>query len=274
MSDNVSELLEISSSGPPPLKIRTIPQGEHSIEALIHPKEQLYFGISLVVSILIYVLLVVSIVGVVYILLGAAIGLIVHGYFIGHIRGNAIRVSEKQFQEVYRIASELSLQMGLNPVPAIYILQAGGVLNAFATKFLGRNFIVIYSDVLELAYEKGEAELAFVLSHELAHIKRKHLTWRWLLYPSNLIPFLSQAYSRSCEYTCDRFGAHFRPNGAIGGLLVLSAGKKLFRNVNAQEFSNQTYTETGFWVWFSEILSSHPHLMHRITAIGGTAVTK
>ena len=109
--------------------------------------------------------------------------------------------------------------MELNPVPAIYVLQAGGLLNAFATRFLGRSFVVIYSDVLELAYMKGEAELAFVICHELAHIKRKHLAWRWFLYPSMLIPFLGAAYSRACEYTCDRFGAHYRPDGALGGFL-------------------------------------------------------
>jgi len=116
----------------------------------------------------------------------------------------------------------------------------------FATKFLGRSFVVIYSDVLELAYEKGEQELAFVVCHELAHIKRKHLTWRLFLYPAMLVPFLGSAYSRACEYTCDRFGAHFVPNGAERGLLVLAAGKQLYRTVNVQEFVQQVDGERGF----------------------------
>jgi Zn-dependent protease with chaperone function len=239
------------------------------MESLVNPREKVYFGISLVISLLVYLGLVISIVGIAYIAIGAIIAVIVHGLFIGHLRGNAVRVSEKQFPEVYRIASQLANQMGLNPVPAIYVLQAGGLLNAFATKFLGRSFVVIYSDVLELAYEKGEAELSFVICHELAHIKRKHLTWRWLLYPSMFIPFLGTAYSRACEYTCDRFSAHFRADGAVGGLLVLAAGKTLYRNVNAEEFSSQADTERGFWVWFSEVLSTHPNLPKRVNAVKG-----
>lgn len=242
------------------------------MESLVNPKERVYFSISLVISLLVYLALVVSIVGIAYIAIGAIIVVIMHGLFIGSLRGNGVRVSEKQFPEVYRIASQLANQMGLNPVPTIYVLQAGGLLNAFATKFLGRSFVVIYSDVLELAYEKGESELAFVICHELAHIKRRHLTWRWLLYPSMFIPFLGTAYSRACEYTCDRFGAHHVPNGSVGGLLVLSAGKKLYRNVNAQEFSNQADTERGFWIWFSEVLSTHPNLPKRVNALRlGTA---
>lgn len=244
------------------------------MESLVSPKERVYFGICLVISLLVYLALVVSIVGIVYIAIGAIIAVIVHGLFIGSMRGNGIRVSEKQFPEVYRIASQLANHMGLNPMPAIYVLQAGGLLNAFATKFLGRSFVVIYSDVLELAYSKGESELAFVICHELAHIKRKHLTWRWLLYPSMLVPFLGAAYSRACEYTCDRFGAHYSPDGAVGGLLVLASGKKLYRNVNQQEFSNQATTERGFWIWFSEVLSTHPNLPKRVNALGLGTVSK
>lgn len=239
------------------------------MKQLVTRKERVYFGISLVISLLAYLFLVVSIIGILYIAIGAIIAVIVHGLFIGRIRGNGIRVSENQFPEVYQIASQLADQMGLNPMPAIYVLQAGSLLNAFATKFLGRSFVVIYSDVLELAYAKGESELAFVICHELAHIKRKHLTWRWLLYPSMLVPFLGTAYSRACEYTCDHFGAHYRPDGAVGGLLVLASGKKLYRNVNPQVFSNQADTKHGFWVWFSEVLSTHPNLSKRVNALFG-----
>ncbi len=237
------------------------------MESLVHPKEKVYFVISLVISLLVYVVLVVSIVGIAYIVIGVITVFILHGLFIGGIRGNGIRVSDRQFPEVYRLAQHLAGQMGLNPVPAIYVLQAGGLLNAFATRFLGRNFVVIYSDVLELAYEKGASAVAFVICHELAHIKRRHLTWRWLLYPAMMIPFLGTAYSRACEYTCDRIAAHYQPDGAAAGLLVLAAGKKLYRTVNLEEFCNQAETERGFWIWFSEILSTHPNLPRRINAL-------
>src|SRR5712691_1903374 len=237
------------------------------MDALVHPKERLYFGVCLVVSLLIYVLLVVSLVGIVYILLAVVVGILMHGLFVGHLRGNCIRVSARQFPEVFQLAEQLAREMAMEPVPAVYVLQAGGLLNAFATRFLGSSFVVIYSDVLELAYEHGESALGFIIAHELAHIRRRHLTWRWVLYPAMVVPFLGSAYSRACEYTCDSFGAHYQPSGAVPGLLVLSAGKRLYRQVGGLDFSNQAEAEQGFWVSFAEIISTHPNLPKRVRAV-------
>ncbi|MHB1255499.1 MAG: M48 family metallopeptidase [Dethiobacteraceae bacterium] len=237
------------------------------MQSLVHPKEKLYFALALVISLLAYLALIISVVGIVYIIIFVVIAFIAQGLFIGTIRGNGIRVSDKQFPEVYRLAQQIAEQMEISPVPAIYVLQSGGLLNAFATKFIGRNFVVIYSDVLELAWEKGESAVAFVISHEFAHIKRRHLNWHWLLYPALLIPFLGAAYSRACEYTCDRIAAYYQPVGAAAGLLVFAAGKKLYHFVVPEEFSNQAETERGFWVWFAEVLSTHPNLPKRLKAL-------
>jgi Zn-dependent protease with chaperone function len=132
---------------------------------------------------------------------------------------------------------------------------------------LGRNFVAIYSDVLELAYAQGEAEVRFVVAHEMGHIKRNHLMWRPLLLPSVIIPFLAPAYYRACEYTCDRYGAHYSPAGAVTGLLVLGAGKHLYRRVNADVVAMQTEEEKGFWVWYAEKLEMHPFLPKRVRQV-------
>ena len=83
------------------------------MDSLLHPKEKFYFGISVVSSLLIYLLLVVSILGIVYLVMGVIIFLITHGLFIGYLRGNGIRVSEKQFPEVYRLDSTLPILWNL-----------------------------------------------------------------------------------------------------------------------------------------------------------------
>ncbi len=146
-------------------------------------------------------------------------------------------------------------------------MQSGGMLNAFATKFLGRNFVIIYSDVLELAYKEGEPAVAFIIAHELAHIKRKHLTWRGLLYPAMLVPLLGPAYSRACEYTSDLIAAQLVPEGAIQGLTVLATGKRLYQKLNILEVINQSEEESGFWIWLSEKFSNHPNLIKRINRV-------
>ncbi|MGH7651324.1 MAG: M48 family metallopeptidase [Gemmatimonadaceae bacterium] len=248
---------------------------ELDLSLLVHPKERLYFGIAVVLSIAIYAVLVATVLtsaefaGIIifYAIIIGLIYLIVHGLFIGHVRGNGIRVSPSQFPELMALADAHARRLGMEETPAIFILQAGGVLNAFAAHFLGRNFVVLFSDILALANEKGERAVSFVLGHELGHVRRKHMTWRGVLFPAMAVPFLGSAYSRACEYTCDRFGNALEPEAGVDGLLVLAAGRDLYHQVNSSEFGAQRETESGFFVRFAEILATHPHLTKRVAAL-------
>lgn len=235
-----------------------------SNDALVHPKERLYFAISLTISVFVYLAMVISMVGIVYLVFGGVVALFAQGLYVGHLRGNGVKVSAAQFPDVHETTQRLSREMGLPVAPDVYILQAGGMLNALATRFLGRNFVVLYSDVVELAREQGQDALSFVICHELAHHYRKHTSRRVLLLPSLWVPFLGSAYSRACEYTCDAFGARYCGRGAVDGLLVLAAGKGLYREVNVQAFAQQAVTEDGFFFWLSEKLSTHPFLPKRV----------
>ncbi len=237
-----------------------------NLEALIHPREKLWFGVSLVWSILIYICLLVTLMLFLFAPIFAILGLFTQGLWLGYLRGNSIRVSETQFSEVYAAAQKNCEKLNM-PIPAMYIIQSGGVLNAFATRFLMRDYVVLYSEIVEMAYEQGAEALEFVMAHELAHVKRGHLKKRVWILPALLTPFLGKAYRRACEYTCDRFGAHCVPEGAVSGLISLSAGKHLYKQVKVNQFAAQVYHETGFWVWFSEVLSTHPRLPKRLATL-------
>jgi Zn-dependent protease with chaperone function len=249
-----------------------------TVSALVTRKERVYFGVIVVVGLAVYGGIIAGlsrmaqpgpIGGALLIYAGffALIYLVGHGLLIGHLRGNGVYVSERQFPQVLEMARRHCAAIGLDDVPDLFVLQSGGVLNAFATRFVGRDFVVIYSDVLALAEQRGERAVSFVVAHELGHVRRGHLRWRWLTLPGRLVPFLGSAYSRACEYTCDRIGAHCQPDGAVDGLLVLAAGNELYRHVDAHEYVNQIQTQTGFWVEFAEILASHPNLPKRVAAL-------
>jgi Zn-dependent protease with chaperone function len=209
-----------------------------------------------------------------YGLLFSLIGLFAHGLALGRIRGNSIRVSERQFPQLHRLAVAHSKRLGLKQAPIVYIMESGGLLNAFATRFSGRDFVIIHSDVLELALAQGEAAVGFIVGHELAHVWRGHLKYRWLTTPGRLFPYLGAAYSRACEYTCDRIGAFCQPDGAISGLLALAAGKELHAHVDVKEFAGQAESDKGFWIRRAELMSSHPLLPKRVAALlkAGVAV--
>ena len=236
----------------------------------------MYFAFRVVAAMAGYILIVGSVFGLAQVPNGAAliplaayvILIILYLFFslgvlVGYLKGNAVKVTQKQFPDIYKIVQDQCQRLDMK-VPDVYILQSGGVLNAFATQFIGSKYIVLYSDVLEEAYQGNLEAVEFVIGHELGHIKRNHLNKKLLLFPSFIVPFLNRAYSRGCEYTCDNIGAALSPAGASQGLLLLAAGKQLWRKVNPLEFTAQTDTEGGFWHWFAEKVSSHPHLNKRV----------
>ncbi|KIL51017.1 M48 family metallopeptidase [Jeotgalibacillus campisalis] len=233
-------------------------------------RETIYFVIGAVYSAIIYLIAIISIIGIGIALAVLAVVLFMNATMLGSIRGNGIRISHQQFGDVYERVEELSSKMGLKKTPDVFVIQSEGALNAFATRFFGRNMVVLYSEVFELARQQGSAELDFIIAHELAHIKRRHVWKNILLMPAQLLPFLSQAYSRSCEYTCDREAAYMTGDGeaAKRALTILGAGKLIAREVNEDAYLEQIRSESNGAVWLSEILSTHPLLPKRIQSVG------
>lgn len=257
---------------------QVIASHDPALAPLVHRKEHAYYLLMVVVSLLVYAGLVMAALGspeagasvgvvLTYVVFGALAFFMLHGLFIGRLRGNGVRVTARQFPTLHRLVAEHASRLGMRSVPDVFVMQSGGMLNAFATRFLGRDFVVVYSDVLALAEEKGEAAVGFIVAHELAHVARGHLKHRWLTLPGRMLPYLGAAYSRACEYTCDRFGAHCQPDGGIEGLLVLAAGPVLYHRVDVREYARQVETETGFWVKRAELMSTHPHLPKRVAAL-------
>lgn len=227
-------------------------------------KEGTYFSIMLAISIIFYLICIVSIVGFLYILLIALSLFFAQAVAIATIKQNSIKVSHEQFGDVYQKVVEYSNTLDLGYIPEVYLMQSNGLLNAFVTRFLFKDIVVIYSDIFELAYEQGETAVNFIVAHELAHVKRKHLSLDKYILFGKLIPFLGLAYSRACEQTCDRIA--YKLVGELGyeGLILLAAGKKLYKKVNVELFLSNASLERNFWSWFSEICSTHPHLSSRV----------
>ena len=246
-----------------------------TLDQLVYARERVLFTIMVMVSVLIYGGLVVFTLaapasGGVILFYGVILSLaafLAHAFALGRIRGNGVLVHERQFADLHQLVAAHAARLGLALPPTVYVLESGGVMNAFATKLMGRKFIIIDADVLSLAVRRGTAAVSFIVGHELGHHWRGPLKWRWLIAPARLVPYLGSAYSRACEYTCDRVGAFCDPAGAIDGLLVLAAGGWLHTHVSAQEFARQAETDKGFWVRRAELVSSHPRLPKRVAAL-------
>ena len=241
----------------------------HSERDLVHKNEKRYFMIALLVSLLTYIGLFLSIVGIIYAAIFISISMFLHALSLASIRLNGVRLNEEQFPHVYEKVKELCTKMEMSSVPDVYVVESSGILNAFATRFFGRNMVVLYSELFELMNEGSEEELTFVIAHELAHIKRRHISKQFLVLPAMWIPGITQAYSRACEFTCDRYAAYYTQNSeaAKKALTIFGVGKRLFEFINRNSYLNQVQQEHGLFIWLSEKLSTHPPLPKRIREI-------
>jgi Zn-dependent protease with chaperone function len=234
---------------------------------LISPKERTLFAIGVLFSSLVWLGLILSLLGLLYGLLIAVVVLVGHALFLAHVRGNGLRLSERQFPELYGRFVAAAKELGLQEVPEIYVMESGGVLNAFATKLFSRRMVIVLSDLVDEC--KDPRQLDFVVGHELGHFAAGHLAWNAFLLPYRLLPWFGPAYSRACEYTCDRCGH------AISGdleqskraLVVLAAGGTLAQRADLDEFIAQRNESGGFWMAVYELVSSHPYLCKRAAAL-------
>lgn len=187
-------------------------------------------------------------------------------FLIGHLKGSGVQIGENQFPAVHEMIHDIAQQFGLKHVPKVFLVQSGGVLNAFATRFGGKNYIALYSDIFSLI-ENEPSVLKFVLAHEMAHVKRKHMQKRFWTFLSFYVPFLGPAYSRACEYTCDSLASSTANSDATKGLLLLAAGKDLYGKVNLEQYLADFKGNNTFAVRFVEMMSSHPNLPKRLSQL-------
>lgn len=196
------------------------------------------------------------------------------GLNYGRQRTNGVKMSPTQFPDGYWLVAQAAQRFGLTEIPDAYVVLGNGQINAFASGHGFRRYVVVYSDLFEVGGQARDPEaLAFVIGHEVGHIAAGHASyWRQLSQLAMKIPFLGQALSRSMEYTADNYGYAFHPEGARRAIGVLSAGKYLLRWVDFDGMADRAESETGFFVWLSNMVASHPVNTWRASALRNRAV--
>jgi Zn-dependent protease with chaperone function len=238
------------------------------IELRRWPGERFRLALVALFAVLIWVLLVVSVVGLIYAVLLGIFFFLAHTVFIAQVRGSGVRLGAAQLPELNERVERMARRLGLKKAPEAYLMQAGGALNALATKYLGRDCIVLYSDLVDACGDNGAA-LDFIVAHELAHLRAGHLRLRWLLLPGLFMPFVGSAWSRACEHTADRAALQAAGRGepALQGLVILAAGGKLAGRIDTTRLIAQTDSLDTPWMKLGQWLSSHPPISRRLAAL-------
>lgn len=165
----------------------------------------------------------------------------------------------------------------LGPGPVQVYVVASRVLNAYTFGLESPKVVVLHSALLEVL---DADEVAFVLSHELGHVRLGH-TWLNSLVgglagipsPAAAFALLHLAllwWNRACEHSADRAGllATANPNKAITALLKLATGGRARTGADLERALAQLEArETDPGSQWAEALATHPLIARRIAEL-------
>lgn len=242
---------------------------------LVHPRERTLANITLVLGALVWLALIIGTYGLALIALGLGllIYIFLHSALVSHVKGKGVELSEAQFPDVYADLVACCERLKVKSVPKAYVLNGNGVLNAFATRFLKAQYVVLLSDLVD-AMAKHPDGVRFYLGHELGHLREKHFSLQVLRWPVLWLPLLGAAYSRARETSSDLHGlaCSASPEGAARALVLLAAGAQRWPQVDLAKFVRQAKYTTGFWMSFHELTAAYPWLTKRVARVMNPAV--
>lgn len=194
------------------------------------------------------------------------------------VLGSSVRISRRQFPELYDLTAECASTLDI-PMPSVYVVQNQATLNAGTYGTHDEAFIILNSSLIDRFEEN---ELKFIIGHECGHLQNNHVVYhtavkfmtqgvgayvRWAAAPATLA---LNAWSRRGEITCDRAGLVCcgSEEDAVNTMLKLAIGsRKLFEQMDVEEYLRQLDDIKEGVGRFSEYLASHPYLPKRIEAL-------
>jgi Zn-dependent protease with chaperone function len=248
------------------------------MSSLVCPKERTLEKITLLFGIFFWLVLLAGTFGLILVglLIGYGFYLFIQSTLISYIKGNGVRLTAQQFPDLHQQFLECCAKLDIQSSPAlpeVYILHGSGVMNAFATRFLGAQYVVILSDVVD-AMRANPDGVRFYLGHELGHLHRRHMGKMFLRWPALWIPLLGAAYARARETSCDRYGLACCASAENAGraLAALAAGRERWKDLDIGQFSEQARETSGFWMSFHELIAGYPWLIKRVARVTGHEV--
>ena len=249
------------------------------MKELVYPKERVLGLITLVMGTLVWLGLAAGAAGLIgtagaagTALFGLLVAFLVYVFaqsaLISYIKGNGVELTANQFPDLWEQFEDCCRRLEMRRTPRAYVLNGEGALNAFATRFLGTQYVVVLSGTLD-AMAQHEDGVRFYLGHELGHLRLKHLQGQILRWPVLWLPLLGAAYSRARESTCDRHGAACckTPEGAARSLAALAAGSHRWRDLELKGYLRQLRETRGFWMSFHELCAAYPWISKRVARV-------
>lgn len=260
------------------------------INRLRNGKEPIYNVLTLVIGILLWPVAVMAVLAsmanpttgaligvyVAYGLLAWLFFFLASLFYRANAFGNMILLGPQQFPDLHEMVVSGSRELGFRQPPRAFLYNSNGLFNAFARRILGGNFVFLTSALVDA---ESDEQVKFVIGHELGHHAAGHLNpWlNFLRAPSQVVPFLGAAYSRSREYTCDSIGAYLSKDltASRSSLQMLGCGcRRLNAAMSCEAFMAQEAMVPPVFGFLNEIVRGHPRLTRRVAAISERTIAR
>ena len=190
-------------------------------------------------------------------------------YMAAKARADAILVGPQQFPELHAMYQDLAQRLDMPNPPKLYVTNGNGVVNAYALECNRRyRYVVIHAEIAMMLPTAPDV-VEFVLAHELAHHKLRHVSlWRLVIgMVPNLLVVPGLTTTRAQEYSADRVAMAVCPNHA-SAMRLLVVGPWMANGVNPEAWLEQCNAEHREWmVRLANTLSSHAVMVKRFKAL-------
>jgi hypothetical protein len=194
--------------------------------------------------------------------------------------GTLVRVSPRQFPELYEITLVAARRLNSPPVP-LYVKRQSEQ-NIYTLGLWGQPLIVVTSAMVD---QMTLDSLQFFIGREVGHIRAGHTWLRTLIRPLGTgVPIIGKLldsvvfgdWMNRTELTADRAGfiACNSLTVAVSTMLKFGVGVKLFEKLDIREFLEQLDNLRGVGGRVTEIVAAQPYLIQRVRKLVRFALSK
>ncbi len=187
--------------------------------------------------------------------------------------GTLVRVSQRQFPELYDIATVAAERLASGQIP-VYVKRQSE-MNIYTLGFWGRPLIVLTSSLVD---QMPPDALQFFIGREIGHIQGGHTWLRTLLKPLGAdIPVIGKLFNsvifgdwmNRTEFTADRAGfiACRSLTTSVTTMLKFGVGIRLYEKLDIREFLEQINEVRNVSGHLTEIMAEQPYLTQRIRSL-------
>jgi hypothetical protein len=187
--------------------------------------------------------------------------------------GTLVRVSPRQFPELYELAAVAAERLSTEPVP-VYVKRSSE-MNIYTLGFRRRPLVVLTSALVD---QMEPDNLQFFIGREIGHIKAGHTWLRTLLKPlGSEVPVIGRLLNsvvfgdwiNRAELTADRAGfiACGSLTTSVSTMLKFGIGIRLYEKLDIREFLGQIDEVRNFSGHLTEIVAEQPYLTQRVRAL-------